>query len=625
VRPAEDSPGSDYDSIRERLLERGYLQGRIERFLLRDLLTARTGFPLLLKAALRGASMGGPLLGALLAAAAAAANRPLQGVSDLLLLWLYFTPVAALVLLVLDLVAALFVAAMARRRGPRPGDRLRAAMLVALPMLFYLLAIARVRGAASGLVEEGFFVALALAITLLVGWLAGLVSLVGVITRTGRVPRRQRRPLALLLALLLPVGGILVAAGAVFGTGGDPRAPATFEPREAAPLLLIGVDGLDGSLIQAMEPRGAAADLLALLQEAAVFPLEDGGAGEPAQVWTTLMTGVDAERHGVRGAGAEQLPGVATPLDRAAGPLPLEAALRFLLPARTVPTSGLVRRIRALWEILALERDTVAVGWWASWPAVDPSAPAQLGYVVTDRVLPKLLSGAGADRDTAPESLFVRLEDGFDEDREAIGKEFETAFAAVAGGEVRRLARDSHLIDAYSLLVSRRLLADRSVRAAFVYLPGLEILQHRLGPSPASLVGRLEAQAALEAYVAWVGQALADLRDARDSWQMVLVADPGRRTDPDAEGFVMVRGARAEAGCVGPVIARLDVAPMVLGLSGFPTSREMPGRAPLACLAPAPAPTVVETFGRRGPFPDRGTDPYDPELVERLRSLGYLN
>ena len=123
-----------------------------------------------------------------------------------------------------------------------------------------------------------------------------------------------------------------------------------FTPAPAPRLLVVGIDGLDGGLVEALAATEAVDGMLLAMQRGAVLPLTRPSGAPPPEVWTTLLTGMPTEAHGVREAGASRLPGVATPLRREGGPLALEAALRFLLPAREVPTSGAVRRVRALWD-----------------------------------------------------------------------------------------------------------------------------------------------------------------------------------------------------------------------------------------------------------------------------------
>jgi hypothetical protein len=325
---------------------------------------------------------------------------------------------------------------------------------------------------------------------------------------------------------------------------------------------------------------------------------------------------MSADAHGVRSAGATRLPGVLAPIARS-GPVALYAALRFLLPARTVPASGAGRRVRALWEIAGLTRPASAVGWWASWPARGTEGDPPAGYVVSDRVLSKLLSQRAEDRDTAPESLFRRLARDFPADRAEWRASFDARFADVAA-DTRALAWESALIDAFTWRTSVRLLDDPAVATSFTYLPGLDILRTRLR-------GRREGADTVETYVRWLDASIVAELAAKRGDFILLVADPGRTREKDAEGFVAVVGGGAVPLCVGPAIADVDVAPIALRLAGLPVSREMLGSAPARCFeGAAPAVPPIATWGRRGrPVEAQGSD-YDPEMVERLKSLGYL-
>lgn len=613
-----------YERVRRELQDRGYLQGGIQRFLLRDVLSPGRVLAGVPRAAIKAALLGGPLLGALLAGSAAATNRPLVSAADLPLLWLYFSAICGAGLFVLDAAAGWLAVALARRRGARTGDASRAALLVALPTLAYLLTLWFERGSGSGGVGDLVFLACAVLVTLGVAWLARLVSLTGIVGRTGQVPDRSRRAVLVLGGACLLIVGVLAGVRAV-GTG-RASAPVTFDVApDAVPLLMIGVDGLDSALIEAFEPRGRVDRLLALLARGAVFPIASGSAAQPPEVWTTLMTGVEPARHGVVTADADRLPGIATPLRPRGGPLSLEAALRFLLPTRTVPASGLGRRVPTLWEILSMRSATVAVGWWTSWPAVPgPSG----GYVVSDRVLPKLVAGREPDRDTAPASLFGRLRTDFDSDRAALRSDFEAAFGALAPGDSRVLAWESFLIDSYAWRLTDRLLDDATLRGGFVYLPGLEILRHRLATDGATneVQRLLETQQVLESYVGWLDGILERAALERPAWNTIVLADPGREGRTGAEGFLLVIGPAASAGCLGPPVDRLAPAAVALSILGFPPSEEMPGRVPEACWSALPrTPGPIESYGERPRVPGRAVSDYDEEMVERLRSLGYLN
>ena len=214
-----------YESVREKLVQRGYLQGRIERFLLHDLIVSAAPRALA-RTSVRAAIVGAPLIGGLLAASTVAANRPGLGVRDALVLWIYFGVLSGGALFVLDLAAASTVAAWTRRRGARPSDAMRAGLIVAAPVLAYL-AVLWARGRPDrGFGGDGLFLLGAVASTALVAWLAGVVSLAGIVGRTGEVPDRMRRPAALLLLVLTPVAVLFLAIPSALQPGRGASAPS---------------------------------------------------------------------------------------------------------------------------------------------------------------------------------------------------------------------------------------------------------------------------------------------------------------------------------------------------------------------------------------------------------------
>lgn len=612
------SPG--YEEVRRRLRERGYLEGRIERFVLGGLGDPAAKARALVRPALRAAVLGGPILGALLAAAAVRANRPLLDGADGLVLWAWFLVPAAVGLFLLDLAAAGIVAALARRRGPRPADPIRAALLAGIPTLAYLVLLGGRREAGEGIGADALFLVAAVAATLLVAWLAGVVSVAGILRRTGDVPQRPSRATRLTVAALATAGAavVLLALPARGRAEGSAPSPFAAAPRGER-FLVLAIDGLDGDVVEALATDGAVDGILAFLAEGAVFPLRPRPAIEPPEVWTTLATGMPPEVHGVRSAGVARLPGVATPLRADAGPLALGAAFRFLLPARTAPVTGAARGVRTVWEIVGLARPIAVVGWWATWPA--PEGEGMRGYVVTDRLLPKLLAGADADRDTFPASLFARLRSDFDAERVAARRDFERSWPE---GERSASAWESFLIDHHATRTLETLLADPEVAAGFVYLPGLDILRARLEETERSggLADRLQGRRTLERYVRFLDGLV--LRAAAEHPALVLVADPGRAAGPAAEGFVAVRAPGVAPRCVGPALGLVDVAPLLLRLAGFPASREMPGTAPRRCLDGVADLPRIESWGRRD-LPSRPVpSEWDAEMVERLKSLGYV-
>ncbi len=614
-----------YDEVRRRLKERGYLENRIERFVLLSSVASGVTLRGVVGTAAKAALVVGPLLAGLIAAILAWSERPLGSWADLPLLWLYLLAPATLAVFALDLLTALAVGALAGWRRTRPVDPGRAAAVAGLAALAYVLAVWWMRSGERRALEDLLFVLVSVPVVAAIGRLAGLVSIASILRRSGALPELRRRRRGTVVVMALVAAGLVFAARGWLGLGTRPPGLVPFEPQgRTASVVVIGIDGLDGSLVAALDERGALPNLLGALEHGATFPLRRTEEAEPAEVWTTIATGLPPAEHGIGGARADTLPGVRTTLR---GALPMWTAWRLLLPTRAVPASGTVRRAPALWEIGSEHTGTAVVGWWATWPTpleAQPRVPRPARYVVSDRVLPKLLDGSPADRDAYPESLGDRLRSTFSDEVGQLRRDFASRFAGIAP-RFEAWAWDSYLIDAFASDELVDLMADDRVEVGFAYLPGLDILRHRLAVpgSSSSALEMFDVLKVLELYVAAIDSRLEPLLTSGRS-HTILVADRGR--SGAAEGFVSVRGPMASPSCVGPAIGVLDVAPVVLRLMGFPASAEMPGRVPLACLASPPhALGSVETFGRL-PRSERGAaiSADDPEILERLRSLGYL-
>jgi len=110
---------------------------------------------------------------------------------------------------------------------------------------------------------------------------------------------------------------------------------------------------------------------------------------------------------------------------------------------------------------------------------------------------------------------------------------------------------------------------------------------------------------------------------------LVLVGDPGRlaRRGPEApEGLLVLAGVAVEPGGLEAASER-DVAPTVLHLVGLPRSGELDGRVLEAALRPAfRAAHPVREVARYGerPAPRRAESRFDRQMLEELRSLGYI-
>ena len=638
-------PGMELEAIRARLRERGYLGGVAEW-----VASPRAGGWVRYAAAssLRTAVVGGPLLALPAAAAIALANRPhLSAPRDFLVLWIYLALVLGVVLALLEFATDLILAAAARSGLVLVGraERLagRAGLLFTAATTLYLAFL--LRGGRAGSAAEGPLAWLAwgaalvaaLGIGHLVGRLTRVGSLVAMLASGGSAATVQadvrsaarRRTVALVSGLAL-----LVAGGAVIFSSGSQRQEETtgeatraLSPLPARPtpgrVVVIGVDGLARSLFEEAASDATRHPALAIVAKyGAVYPLARESGETPPSIWTSIATGRPADEHGVLGYSAEHLWGLSAPVQPAASGSGPALSLRLLWPpmhSRPGPVDAMLRRAPALWEILnAAGVKSATINWWASWPALEGG-----GTVVTDRALLRLLAGAPLDRDVWPNDLQRRLEEAFEETR-------ATAVAETPDG-MGSLGRRAVMVDAWHSVIARRLLEQGDPRVLLLYLPGLDIVQG--GPEGDSPVESDWFLLRLNDLVAEVAKSFSSEQDL-----LLLVGDTGRKPrgngSSDAQGVLAVvdGGWGSAEGRVlpgqGPAHAILDIAPTILALAGVPLALNLPGRPILGFLRPGdpaaqPGGTVA-TYGELSAVPGQKEDAMSDEVLDRLRSLGYI-
>jgi hypothetical protein len=163
-----------------------------------------------------------------------------------------------------------------------------------------------------------------------------------------------------------------------------------------------------------------------------------------------------------------------------------------------------------------------------------------------------------------------------------------------------------------------------------VYLPGLDIAQNALlgrqdtALAPSEVANRVDA---LREYNVFLDHLLSDILTPTDMEVVFVVTQPGR-VAAAAAGLLGVSGAVAAQQAA--VAARpVDVEPTILQTLGIPISRELPGTPVLALLAPEFVKRYplrqVQTYGPPSvPTANRSGEPLDQEMIDRLRSLGYV-
>jgi len=627
------------DELRQRLRALGYLDAGVDRFVLAPARGSRGPLALAIRASMRVGLLGGVLLGPA-AAVGLGARLPglVSGVRDAAVLAAYFAVLSFLAATVLSfaisIIATTIVNAADREFG-RMARRMSAAAgaVIAAGCMAYLTlwwGNANAGFGWSAPVWTSLALVVAAAISLLLGHAVRLTTLAALAARRGAadlppVPARSWRVIVGGGAFaFVGAAALLVLTAAAESPAGDDH-PALAVRSPGLSVRVIAIDGFDPAIAEtASSPAAARCALRSCIR------LDPQDTSDPARAWTTIATGEPPDVHGVRGIETRRVAGVQGSVAAGGGTLAraLGAATDAVRLTRPSIASRDERRSKTLWEVAEdAGLRTAVVNWWATWPA--PPGP---GIVVTDRAVLRLEHGGPLDAEISPASLYPVLQQAWSgiraRARDAAAKAFDDAPDAATASILRRSAElDVTILGMADAIPGPK--RDLDV----LYLPGLDIAQHALlaspeasGQAPSAVAARVDA---LRRYYGFLAHALEPIATPTGNHVVMTITQPGRVQTPVA-GLFGVQYADRAIEVTGTARGQvLDVAPTVLYALGLPLSRELAGRELKALLTPdiirVNGDRSVTTYGR--PFarpPARASQPLDQEMIDRLRSLGYV-
>jgi hypothetical protein len=634
---------NDVNALRERLRALGYLDARVDRFVLGGAATRSRAASLALAASLRIGLLAGILLGP--AAAIGITTRApglITSVTDAVVLAAYLTipfAIASAVLAFLAILGAGFIARQFAAHPDFPARARRAAiaagLLVAALCLVYLTLWWRAAVPPGAWAIQALVLAVAASISVLIGHVV-TISVLAYLARVGLAGLPAGSPLSS-WRVVVPVGAVALAGAMVLmGTLAPVSAPAAPAPHitvvpTGVRAVVIGIDGVDVSTLTRLRQTGALPAFDRLLA-GATAPIAVSSDRDPAQVWTTLATGQPPARHGIRALEGRQLAGVEGRVGAGGSGLSmLTTATDLLRLTRPTIASGDERRVPGFWEVAsAAGLRTAVVHWWATWPATEAQ-----GTVLSDRAILRLEQGGELADEIAPADLYEQLR--------ATSSARDAHVGTMAGDAARGLSTEvgavierSARLDATILtLATDSALGAQDLLA--VYLPGLDIAQHALFPgaagstlAPAAAAERVRA---LEGYYTFLDAALASTLLRQDDPRRMtwLVTQPGRVAGDagSAAGLLAVTGAAASSVGSPDTVAAEALAPSVLRALGVPVASDLAASSAETLLSDAFRAQfglrTIPTYGeRRGGTSGRTGKPLDQEMIERMRSLGYV-
>jgi len=635
-------PDKRVDELRQQLRSLGYLDAGVDRFVLGAARERRGPVAIAARAGVRVGLLGGALLGPA-AALGLGARLPglVSGGRDAVVLALYLAVFFFAAVTIASFLVSLAAAMVARTPDARFAARARgasraAAWTVTIGALLYLTLWWRNANAGFGWsapVWTAFALVVAVAISLLLGHAVRIATLAVLAARSAGagLPPIPARSWAMVAG-----GGALAFAGAsallLMTVGADAEhvpdvAPLTVVGSRA-PIRLIAVDGFDPGTYERLKDR------LPTLTSAfggGFVRLQPQDTSDPARAWTTIATGVRPETHGVHAIETRRVAGLSGAFSSGGRLRVVGIASDLLRLTRPSLASSQDRKVKTMWEVAdQAGLRTSVVNWWATWPA-----PVNGGFMITDRGVLRLEHGGPLDAEIGPPPLYDSLRELWPAIRERARASVGTAFDGVPDPAIAATLRRSAELDATLIALART--PDGSFPAPLgvirdldvLYLPGLDIAQYALlgsaeSPSASSVASKVDA---LERYYVFLDRAITPLLAWHEQGSVLLVTQPGR-VQSSAGGLFAKWGHAGPAGTSRPQpVPVTNVAPTILYALGLPLSRELEGHAvpELFGAVRGEAYRAVPTYGR--PFaaaPARAGKPLDQEMIDRLRSLGYI-
>jgi predicted AlkP superfamily phosphohydrolase/phosphomutase/Flp pilus assembly protein TadD len=430
----------------------------------------------------------------------------------------------------------------------------------------------------------------------------------------------MRPPAPALLALLL----LVAACGA---------------PAEGNRIIVLGLDGMEPQVVDLLMAEGKMPSFARLRQEGAYGRLLSSRPILSPIIWTTIATGKPPEQHGI---------GHFVAVNQKTG--------------EDLPVTSRMRRVKAVWNLFSeAGRRVAVVGWWATWPPEPVHGAMVSDHTCYHFLFPDGVEGGSRLATTHPPELEAELAPLVRRPGDVTLAE-AARFATVTPEE---LARPFDFKDDLSHFKWALATADTYRRIGLhlwhrdrpdllmVYLEGTDSTSHlfghlfRAGP----LTGELAAQQqrfgrTVEEMYRYADEIVGEYLRALDGRTTLVVLsdhgfelgalpdDPSKTRDMRRvseryhrlEGILYLygRGVRPRARIDQPQL--LDVVPTLLALAGLPRASDMPGRVLLEALAAPPEPALVATYESGERRAEAAADAaVDPAILERLRSLGYID
>ncbi|MGK2859049.1 MAG: alkaline phosphatase family protein [Thermoanaerobaculia bacterium] len=407
-------------------------------------------------------------------------------------------------------------------------------------------------------------------------------------------------------------------------------------------VIVLALDGVDPHTVDLLMSEGRMPNFAKMKRDGAYAPLTSEMPLLSPIIWTTVATGKRPDQHRI---------GHFTAVNPQTG--------------EQLPVTSQMRKTKALWNILSESEKSVAVtGWWATWPAESVN-----GTIVSDHLAYHFLfqegiqgsSGADSTGKTHPPELLGEVAP-FVVRPQNVGLDVVSRYLDVTQADLDRPFdfhdRIGHFRWAWGASetykkIGLHLWETRKPDVLMVYIEGVDSTSHLFGHlfRAEGLAGDLADQQrkygrAVEEMYVHIDAVVGEFMEAMDDrTTLVVLSDHGFELgklpdDPTTtqdltrvsekyhrlRGILYMYGHGVRRSSIDrPSI--VDIAPTVLALTGVSPAKDMPGRV-LTEVLETPGPERIASYesGAAAATTTVVADAkVDPEVLEKLKSLGYIN
>ncbi|HEY1433941.1 MAG TPA: alkaline phosphatase family protein, partial [Thermoanaerobaculia bacterium] len=406
-----------------------------------------------------------------------------------------------------------------------------------------------------------------------------------------------------------------------------------------APVIWLGLDGLDWDLLDRLSREGKMPNWSRLVEKGASAKLKSFMPILSPVVWTSIATGVTPDVHRVLDF---------QEVDPSTG--------------AKMPISGRSRAVPAIWNVAAASgRSVGVVGWWATHPAEEVT-----GFFVSDHASPILFEGLPRAGVAFPAALAAGVEQIAAREEQVSDSEIalyvdvplpDIARARASGkGLAEPIIALARIVGATRTVqrVARELYDRNTPDLTMVYFEGTDAIGHVFSPYvPPRLDCIPEADfakysRAVDTYYALVDRVLGQWmrRADEDGATLIVNSDHGFKWGEDRpcerssldpataaywhrmNGVLAAYGARVKPSAVRGDASVFDLAPTVSAMLDLPVDRHLAGSVLKQTFALTGAPAKKDLFPGitvRRVEAAQLSEKQASEYAQRLKSLGYLS